>query len=88
MTRGAGAAGAQPIIAVDPVAEKRALALELGAAAAVTPEEAADAIALLKTNIHMKLLFGRPARIGPAFIARSAKASVDLFLNGALPRER
>ena len=44
---GAVAAGAQPVIAVDPVAEKRALALELGAAAAVAPEEAAEAIARL-----------------------------------------
>ncbi|CAN5265079.1 alcohol dehydrogenase catalytic domain-containing protein [soil metagenome] len=42
---GAVASGAQPIIAIDPVAEKRDLALELGAAAAVAPEEAADAIA-------------------------------------------
>jgi alcohol dehydrogenase len=34
------AAGANPIIAVDPVAAKRALALELGATAAVDPAEA------------------------------------------------
>lgn len=38
---GALAAGAQPVTAVDPSAEKRALALELGAAAAVSPAEAA-----------------------------------------------
>ena len=44
---GAVAAGAQPVIAVDPVASKRELALELGAAAAVAPEEAAEAIARL-----------------------------------------
>ena len=42
---GAIAAGAQPVIAVDPVESKRKLALELGAAAAVAPEEAAQAVA-------------------------------------------
>ena len=41
---GAVASGAQPIIAIDPIEEKRALALELGASAAIAPEEAADAI--------------------------------------------
>ena len=38
---GAIAAGAQPVYAVDPMPEKRALALELGAAAAVAPGEEA-----------------------------------------------
>jgi alcohol dehydrogenase len=42
---GALAVGAQPVIAVDPVATKRALALELGAAVAVHPDDAAAAIA-------------------------------------------
>ena len=37
---GAIAAGAEPVIAIDPVAEKRALALELGARAAVHPDDA------------------------------------------------
>lgn len=37
---GAVAAGAEPIVAIDPVAEKRALALELGARAAARPDEA------------------------------------------------
>jgi Zn-dependent alcohol dehydrogenase len=41
---GALAAGAQPVIAVDPIADKRALALDLGAAAAVDPRDAADVI--------------------------------------------
>jgi alcohol dehydrogenase len=41
---GAVAAGAQPIIAIDPVPSKRALALELGAAVAVAPDQAHDAI--------------------------------------------
>jgi len=38
---GAIAGGGNPVIAIDPVADKRALALELGAAAAFTPGEAA-----------------------------------------------
>ncbi|WP_394760450.1 zinc-binding dehydrogenase [Phenylobacterium sp.] len=42
---GAIAAGANPVIAIDPVASKRALALELGATLAVEPGDAADAIA-------------------------------------------
>ncbi|TFU03570.1 alcohol dehydrogenase [Polymorphobacter arshaanensis] len=44
---GALAAGAQPVIAVDPVAAKRDLALELGATAAVHPDDAAATIAAL-----------------------------------------
>jgi Zn-dependent alcohol dehydrogenase len=39
---GALAAGAAPVTAVDPIPEKRALALELGAARAVAPEDAAS----------------------------------------------
>ena len=42
---GALAAGAEPVIAIDPVAEKRALAIELGARAAVHPDAAEAAIA-------------------------------------------
>ena len=42
---GAVAAGAEPVIAIDPVPEKRALALELGARAAVHPDDAEAAIA-------------------------------------------
>jgi alcohol dehydrogenase len=42
---GAVAAGAEPVIAIDPVAEKRALALELGARAAVHPDDAEATIA-------------------------------------------
>jgi alcohol dehydrogenase len=42
---GAVAAGAEPIIAIDPVPEKRALALELGARAAVAPDAAEAAFA-------------------------------------------
>jgi len=41
---GARAAGAEPIIAIDPIASKRALALELGACFAFAPEDAADGI--------------------------------------------
>lgn len=42
---GAVAAGAEPVIAIDPVPEKRALALELGARAAVAPADVASAFA-------------------------------------------
>ncbi|MCX4723156.1 zinc-binding dehydrogenase [Streptomyces sp. NBC_01306] len=42
---GARAAGAYPVIAVDPVPEKRALALRLGATHAYAPEDAATAVA-------------------------------------------
>jgi alcohol dehydrogenase len=41
---GAIAAGANPVVAIDPMPEKRALALELGALAAVPPEAAQDAL--------------------------------------------
>lgn len=54
---GAIAAGAEPIIAIDPVAEKRALALELGARAAVHPDEAEAAILALTgtgTNVAIE----------------------------------
>ena len=44
---GALASGAEPVIAVDPIAAKRALALELGAAAAVAPDDAAATVAAL-----------------------------------------
>jgi alcohol dehydrogenase len=41
---GAVVAGAQPIIAIDPIESKRALALELGASFAFSPEAAQDGI--------------------------------------------
>ena len=41
---GAIAGGAQPVVAVDPFAQKRALALELGAAAVLAPEDGPEAI--------------------------------------------
>lgn len=41
---GAIAAGAEPVVAIDPVAAKRALALELGARIAVHPDDAEAAI--------------------------------------------
>jgi len=40
---GAVVAGAYPIVGIDPVAERRALALELGATAVFSPEEAEEA---------------------------------------------
>ncbi|WP_416906893.1 MAG: zinc-binding dehydrogenase [Polymorphobacter sp.] len=44
---GAVAAGGEPVVAIDPVAEKRALALELGARTAVHPDDAEAAIRAL-----------------------------------------
>lgn len=44
---------------------------------------AAQLIALLKTNIHMQLLFSQPVELSPAHIAELARASVNLFLRGA-----
>jgi Zn-dependent alcohol dehydrogenase len=41
---GAIAGGAHPVVAIDPVREKRALAVELGAVAALDPTEGEDAI--------------------------------------------
>lgn len=41
---GAIAGGAQPVVAIDPIPEKRALAIELGAIAALDPTEGQDAI--------------------------------------------
>lgn len=43
----AHALGANPIVAVDPVLSKRAIALELGATVAVTPDDAAAVLAAL-----------------------------------------
>lgn len=47
---------------------------------------AAHLVALLKTNLHMKLMLGQPVRLGPKRIAQSADSSIRLFMNGALPR--
>jgi len=41
----ASAAGAGPVLAVDPLPEKRRLALELGAGHACSPQEATDLVA-------------------------------------------
>jgi Zn-dependent alcohol dehydrogenase len=70
---GAAVAGAWPIIAVDPVAAKRTLALELGATAAFTPAEAEAAIRDL-TRGGAEVTFeaaGVPAVLEAAF--RSAR---------------
>lgn len=62
---GAIAAGAQPVYAVDPMPEKRALALELGAAAAVAPGEEAD---LLGTDVVIETV-GKAAVLATAYKA-------------------
>ncbi|MDE1149826.1 MAG: alcohol dehydrogenase catalytic domain-containing protein [Azospirillaceae bacterium] len=62
---GALAAGAQPVHAVDPSPEKRALALELGAARAVAPEEAGD---LPQADVVVETV-GRAAVLAQAYAA-------------------
>jgi alcohol dehydrogenase len=68
---GAAVASAWPIVAVDPVESKRKLALELGATAAFTPEEAGQAIKDL-TSGGVDVAFeaaGVPAVLEAAFRA-------------------
>jgi Zn-dependent alcohol dehydrogenase len=62
---GALAAGAQPVTAVDPSPEKRALAIELGAAQAVSPEDAAS---LPKTDVVIETV-GKAAVLAQAYAA-------------------
>jgi len=50
-------------------------------------QAAAQLIAILKTNVHMQLLFNQPAATSDREIAKSAAASVHLFLHGALSPE-
>ncbi len=62
---GALAAGAQPVWAVDPAPQKRALALELGAAQAVSPEDAAG---LPKADVVIETV-GKAAVLATAYAA-------------------
>ncbi len=62
---GALAAGAQPVTAVDPSPEKRALALELGAALAVPPDDAAE---LPKAQVVIETV-GKAAVLAQAYAA-------------------
>ena len=57
------AAGAQPVMAIDPSPEKRALAVELGAARAVAPDEAAD---LPKADVVIETV-GKAAVLAQAY---------------------
>ena len=68
---GAALAGALPLAAVDPVEEKRSLALDLGATHAFTPHEAVEAIRLL-TGGGAAYVFeaaGHPAVLSAAYAA-------------------
>ncbi len=60
---GAIASGAQPVVAVDPFPEKRALALELGAAAAVAPGEEGE---LAATDVVIETV-GKAAVLATAY---------------------
>jgi alcohol dehydrogenase len=66
---GAVVAGAHPIIAIDPIPAKRALALELGATIAVDPAVAADAIAAeTVAGVHVAIeTAGRAAVLAAAY---------------------
>lgn len=66
---GAVVAGAHPIIAVDPVAAKRELALELGATAAVDPAAAGEAVSdLADGGVHYAFeAAGHPAVLEAAY---------------------
>jgi Zn-dependent alcohol dehydrogenase len=62
---GAVAAGAQPVFAIDPSPEKRALALELGASMAVAPDEAGT---LAKTDVVIETV-GKAVVLALAYAA-------------------
>jgi len=47
---------------------------------------AAHFIGMLKTDVHMRLMFSQPPAITRPEIARIAACTVELFLHGALPR--
>ena len=67
---GAALAGAQPIVAIDPVAFKRELALELGATAALHPDEVGD----LRVRYAFEAA-GQPAVLGGRLRARRRAAA-------------
>jgi TetR/AcrR family transcriptional regulator, mexJK operon transcriptional repressor len=46
----------------------------------------AQFVALLKTNVHMKLMFSQPADISRHTLEEIARSSIHLFLHGALQR--
>jgi TetR/AcrR family transcriptional repressor of mexJK operon len=47
---------------------------------------AAQLIGMLKTNIHMRLLFNQPVSLKPKDLRAKAESTVALFLDGARPR--
>ena len=49
---------------------------------------AAQFLGMLKADVQMKLLFDARRKISPAEIRRLAQAAVELFLNGASPKDR
>ena len=48
---------------------------------------ASQFLGLLKTDVHMRLLLNQPANISRARLRRIVDCSVDMFLNGTLPRK-
>ena len=47
---------------------------------------ASQFVALLKTDLHVRLLFSQPVKLSKRDITNTARACVQLFLNGARPR--
>lgn len=45
---------------------------------------AAQLVALLKTNVHMQLMFNQPVRLTERIIQKIARSSIRLFLYGSL----
>ncbi len=69
---GALAAGAQPVVAIDPVEAKRALALDLGASAVAAPDEAAGVIMQLTGGVGADVAIetaGKAAVLAAAYAA-------------------
>jgi len=65
---GALASGAQPVMAVDPSAQKRALALELGAAAVFAPEEFSGELSGFRPDVVIETV-GKAAVLAEAYAA-------------------
>ena len=77
---GAALAGAQPLIAIDPVEFKRELALEVGATAALHPDEVGD----LRVRYAFEAA-GQPAVLAAAYGA-TARGGMTVAIGLPIPR--
>jgi alcohol dehydrogenase len=86
---GARVAGAHPLVAIDPLPAKRALAESLGATASATPEDAAALIAALTpdgVDVAIETV-GKAAVIGSAYRA-TARGGTTVVVGLANPAEQ